>query len=66
MSFVTFVIGFVSLLLFGLTYMISITHGAALWLAFITFLLGVFLAWLTILSWMVDHGDKLESFTDGR
>jgi hypothetical protein len=65
MSFVTFVIGFVALLLFACTYTISTTH-APLWLAFITFVLGMLLVGLAFLSWSADHGDKLEDFTDGR
>lgn len=65
MSFVTFVLGFVSLLFFGLTYVISTSHSPV-WLAFITFVLGMCLVGLTCLSWGVDHGDKLEDFTDGR
>lgn len=66
MSFVTFVIGFVTLLLFGLTYVISVTAHAALWMAFVTFLLGMLMALFTVLSWVADYGDQVEDFTDGR
>ena len=66
MSFVTFVIGFVALLLFALTYIISVTHYAPVWLALITFVLGMLLCGLAFLAWMADRYDKLEDFTDGR
>jgi len=65
MSFVTFVIGFVALLFFACTYIISTSH-APLWLAFITFVLGMLLVGLAFLSWRTAHDDKLEDFTDGR
>lgn len=65
MSFVTFVIGFVAILLFACTYVISASH-APLWMVFVTFILGMLLVLLTFLSWMGDHTDKLEDFTDGR
>jgi uncharacterized membrane protein len=66
MSFVTAVIAFVALLFFALTYVISTSHGAPLWLAFITFVLGICLVYLAFLSFRFDLSDKLEDFTDGR
>ena len=66
MSFVTFVIGFVALLFFALTYQISVTMHAPLWLAFITFMIGMCLVYLAVCSFKYDRSDKLEDFTDGR
>lgn len=65
MSFATFVVGLVSLLLFGCTYVISTSH-APLWMALVTFVLGMCLVGLTLLSWMADHSESIEDFTDGR
>jgi len=66
MSFVTFVLGFVAMLFFATTYVISTTHGAPLVLAFITFVLGMCIVGLAVMSWRIDRSDKLEDFTDGR
>ncbi len=66
MSFVTFVIGFVALLFFALTYVISTTVYVPVFLAGVTFMLGMLLCGLAFMSWMGDRSDKLEDFTDGR
>lgn len=66
MSFVTLVTGFVSLLLFALTYIISTTPYTPMWLGLITGALALLLSFLTFLSWIADRGEKLEDFTNGR
>jgi hypothetical protein len=66
MRLVTAIILFLALLFFGLTYIISTTPSAPLWLALVTFVLGMIVVGLAVLSLIEDHRDKLEDFTDGR